>query len=74
MAECWSYLLICFVGMVCRSDCQIILDDTGLLIRLSGVLAFVVSFDFVSDFEVFLQLLKLVYSKIELRFELVEDT
>ena len=63
MAKCWSHLLICFVGIVCGGNSQIVLDDLGLLIRRSGVFAFVVSFDFVSEFEVFLQLSKLIWLK-----------
>ena len=50
MAKCWFHLLICFVGIVCGGNSQIVLDDLGLLIRRFGVFAFVVSFDFVSDF------------------------
>ena len=38
MAKCWFHLLICFVGIVCGGNGQIVLDDLGLLIRRSGVL------------------------------------
>ena len=46
------------------SNSRIVLDDPRLLIRRSGVSAFVVSFDSVSEFEVFLLLSKLILSKI----------
>ena len=38
MAKCWFHLLICFVGIVCGGNGQIVLDDLGLLIRRSGAL------------------------------------
>ena len=41
MAKCWFHLLICFVGIVCGGNGQIVLDDLGLLIRCSGVLILV---------------------------------
>ena len=45
------------------SNNRIVLGDPGVLVRHSGVFAFVVSFDFVSELEVFLQLSKLIWSK-----------
>ena len=62
-------MVVLFVDMFCWYSLWgvtpgLFLDDPGLLIRRSGVLALVVSFDYVSDFEVFLQLLKLIWSEI----------